>query len=223
MKSTPLILLAAGRSSRMGIPKGLLKFKNIYWLEHQIQNYFSYGGKKVLIVLGDHCSEYQKVFSWLDLPEKWLSFQRGQVAYVQNKNPKDGQFSSLQIALNFLLSKKSSKFHPPPNFEKVLLLPVDVPLADEVSLKKMLTSFKDKSECKVCIPSYQKQKGHPVLLSRIFCQYLVQQQIASNPRLDHIIRGLKTNQVGVVDVNDKSVHLNINTTNDWREYIASTR
>jgi len=247
MKSIPLILLAAGRSSRMGTPKGLLKFKNVYWLEHQIQNYFSYGGEKVLIVLGDHCSEYQKVFSWLGSSEEWENFQSGQesgqefgqdsglestrylgqVAYVQNKNPQDGQFSSLQIALKFLLSQKFLQSKDSPKFEHILMLPVDVPLVDNDSLRKMISFFevksedKSESECKVSIPRYQNKKGHPVLLSRRFCQYLVQQSLASNLRLDHIIRQLKSSEVEVVDVGDESVILNINTENDWRQYIAS--
>ncbi len=54
LKKIPLVILAAGKSSRMGFPKGLLSYRGKKLLQHQIENFFQLGGETVVVVLGEH-------------------------------------------------------------------------------------------------------------------------------------------------------------------------
>jgi len=47
----PLILLAGGRSSRMGIPKGLLDYHGHPWLLEQLRRFKAVSGKLAVVVL----------------------------------------------------------------------------------------------------------------------------------------------------------------------------
>jgi molybdopterin-guanine dinucleotide biosynthesis protein A len=61
----PLILLAGGRSSRMGTPKGLLDYHGHPWLVEQVKRFKAASGKQVIIVLGFHQDPYFEKIPWL--------------------------------------------------------------------------------------------------------------------------------------------------------------
>ncbi|MBA4392008.1 MAG: hypothetical protein C0407_00480, partial [Desulfobacca sp.] len=61
----PLILLAGGKSSRMGTPKGLLDYQGNLWLFEQLSRFQAASGKRVVIVLGFHHDQYFEKIPWL--------------------------------------------------------------------------------------------------------------------------------------------------------------
>ncbi|MEW6184396.1 MAG: NTP transferase domain-containing protein, partial [Thermodesulfobacteriota bacterium] len=107
VKNFPLILLAAGRSSRMGTPKGLLDFQGRPWLVVQLQRFKAAGGRRAIIVLGFHYEHYREHLPWLeeagDCPVRQFGLE---ISVVLNTAPEEGQFSSLQCAISFLLDGK---------------------------------------------------------------------------------------------------------------------
>jgi molybdopterin-guanine dinucleotide biosynthesis protein A len=62
-----LILLAGGKSTRMGSPKGLLDYKGKQWILEQISRYKYVLNPKVYIGLGHDYENYFSAISWFPL------------------------------------------------------------------------------------------------------------------------------------------------------------
>ena len=63
--SRVLIILAGGRSSRMGSPKGLLDYHGTPWILEQISRFNCVQNAKVYIGLGYDYEKYVDVIPWL--------------------------------------------------------------------------------------------------------------------------------------------------------------
>jgi CTP:molybdopterin cytidylyltransferase MocA len=201
-KAFPLILLAGGRSSRMGSPKGLVEYQGRPWLLEQLSRFAAASGKKVVIVLGYHREQYFERIPWLRAARDEASVQFGlSVSVVVNKTPELGQFSSLQCTIPFLLEE---------DWSGAFILPVDVPGPHREVYRRLGAPFNN--ELEVVIPQYQSKGGHPVLLSRRFLGRLASMSAANNEaRLDKQIRVISPERVARVKVSDPQVCLNINT------------
>ena len=205
----PLILLAGGRSSRMGTPKGLVDYQGQPWLLEQLSRFEAASGKEAVIVLGYHQEQYFERILWLRGAREGASVQSGlAVSVVVNKTPEFGQFSSLQCAIPSLLEKNGSG---------AFVLPVDVPGPHEEVYGRLCAAFNDRLD--VIIPQYRSEGGHPVLLSRRFLGQLLSLPVANiEARLDIQIRALSPDRVARVRVSDPQVCLNINTLEEFRAF-----
>lgn len=204
MSLAPLILLAAGRSLRMGEPKGLLDFYGEPWIVFQVRRYFEMGGNRVIIVLGFHS---KKVADALGSDRR--------VELVWNSDPERGKFSSVLTGFkHFLKSQDNAGF----------LSPIDVPLPECSTLNKMMDHFLE--ETWVVLPEYNKKGGHPLLLRRDFLEHLLSKAetdpgIYTSGRLDHEIHVLPMSRVTRVAVSDPGILKNLNTPLDWERFINS--
>jgi molybdenum cofactor cytidylyltransferase len=91
--STALILLAAGSSSRMGVPKQLLQFKGKPLLRHSADVAVSSGCKPIIVVLGFRQQELRAALAGLD------------VDIVVNERWADGMGRSIQTGLKAIDDK----------------------------------------------------------------------------------------------------------------------
>lgn len=200
------IVLAAGKSSRMGVPKGLLKYKHTFWLLEQINRISQTNIKQVLIVLGHHKEDYLKTIPWLSKAlHSSYSYGTIKLRVCINSNPEAGSFSSLQTGLQRVT-----------NTHRVVICPIDVPFFP--STLSLLLSHRNN----VIIPTFEHKKGHPVILSTKFWNLL----LAINPhskqaRLDTQIKLLPINQISQIEVNDALVIKNINCPNEWKDYLTT--
>ena len=205
----PLILLAGGKSSRMGTPKGLVDYQGQPWLLEQLSRFEAASGKEAVIVLGYHQEQYFERIPWLRAARDEASVQSGlSVSVVVNKTPEFGQFSSLQCAIPFLLEK---------DWSGAFVLPIDVPGPHREVYARLGAAFNDRLD--VIIPQYRSKGGHPVLLSRRFLGRLISLPVANiEARLDIQIRALSQDRVARVKVNDSQVCLNINSLEAFRAF-----
>jgi molybdenum cofactor cytidylyltransferase len=182
-----VIVLAAGRSSRMGEPKGLVQVQGRPWLELQLDAIERAGGRAVL-VLGADRERYRQALP--DLPER--------VRLAFNDDPDRGPFSSLQLGLA-LLGAGAPAF----------VLPVDVPAAGAAvwqALREALTTGVD-----AAVPVLEDRGGHPVLLAASTVAHLRDRPATS--RLDAELAALP--RVARIPVKDLLVRLNLNAPQDW--------
>jgi molybdenum cofactor cytidylyltransferase len=138
------LILAAGESSRMRRDKALLTYRGQTFLETILKNLGAAGIKRIIVVLGHHAEVIQaKVM--LDTAQ-----------IVINQDYARGQTSSLQAGIEALADE------PP---EAVLLCLVDHPAVSAEVMAKLVERF-ESTHTPVVIPTFQGERGHPVVISR---------------------------------------------------------
>jgi CTP:molybdopterin cytidylyltransferase MocA len=198
-----MLLLAGGKSSRMGTPKGLLSWEGQSLIQAHCQRFLEVGGSFVLVVLGFYAREYLDQLEWLN---KGASLARLKVSYCLNPNPNHGQFSSVIEGLIRIKAMTKNSSSP------VFVQPVDMPPPTEEVLVRLADSLGPSH--KVSLPVYDAKIGHPVLLSACFQEKLLGLALPKQHRLDHQIANLGDDDISYVAVNDKNVTLNFNEPTD---------
>ncbi|OFZ72507.1 MAG: hypothetical protein A3K03_05390 [Bdellovibrionales bacterium RIFOXYD1_FULL_44_7] len=206
-KELPLIVLAGGQSTRMGIPKGLFFYDGEFWLDRQIKSYWECGLRELVVVLGYRFEEYQQKLSWSRFDE-WFEYRGLQVVVTLNREPQYGPFSSLCCGLTF--------FHKNISTEGVFVSPVDVPCPDRKTFSLLKKTLAANTDVFVCRPKFEEKRGHPILLSRTFAETLLLSTVTDpSSRLDLKIQALDDKKCKDVDVDDKKILFNMNTPEDF--------
>ncbi|MBL6988302.1 MAG: NTP transferase domain-containing protein [Bacteriovoracaceae bacterium] len=217
IESSPLIILAGGQSSRMGTPKGLVEIKEKNLLEYQLETFFQYGGKKIVLVLGYHQTPYYKQMPWLtDAIDEWTQTpyqDNTHLKIVINDDYNLGQFSSLQAGISSILED---------NFDLsggAFVLPIDVPVPPQHIWQTLL--YFQNNNILVTYPQFKERGGHPVCLSNEFMKNLLQVPIESiEARLDIQIKKLPKKQKKGINFNNEALSFNINTPEDLSHAIS---
>ena len=211
MKGLSCLLLGGGKSSRMGLPKGLLDDDGTPWLESQLKNLAQCGLGQVVVVLGEDHSQYEAQLPYLKTAfGDWIEFQGMNLRVQHNLKTDLGAFASLQCGLSPL--NQSQPLRP------CFVLPIDVPCPTSQVWKSLKDSLNN-TQAQVVVPTFQNQGGHPVLLCPQFWK-----KLASVPpdspegRLDVQIRRLPPRLVMGLPVLEEVVVMNLNTPELWQEY-----
>ena len=137
------ILLAAGESSRMKVPKMILPFGKSTIIESVIANVAASDADKLVVVLG----------SWME--ETLQVIEKHNVNSCFNENYRQGMLSSVQCGLRFI----------PGEFRGVLICPGDQPMVDKGIINMVISAFKSSGKG-IVIPTHEKKRGHPVMIDR---------------------------------------------------------
>ncbi len=196
IKKIPVIILAAGDSQRMGEIKGLLDYKGKPFLAFQIEKLLEIGFWEIIVVLGSDYQTYQDRIPKLK-----------DTIITVNPYPEKGQFSSIQYGL-----LEVSKVYQ----SGVFILPVDVP-CPEKEVWEYLAKSLSSSNANVSIPAFQGKKGHPVIISEKFKEYLL--TCKTDSRLDFEINKQKDiDKARIISVKDINVTRNLNTPEEWEDF-----
>jgi molybdenum cofactor cytidylyltransferase len=132
-----LIILAAGKSERMGVHKALLPVTSQHTLiEFLIHSYQSIGFSNIYVV---HNPELN--------PARFPSLG---VHWVLNARPELGRMHSIRMGLGALDGSVGCFLHP-----------VDQPFIDSAIVNSMISELKPDS---YIVPVYQGHGGHPILI-----------------------------------------------------------
>ena len=187
------LILAAGRSGRMGFPKYLLQFDGEKtFLEHIVNQYRAFGCKEITVVLNNEEAE--------SFSKKGLSPRLKSVIFVRNPHPDRERFYSVQLGLRSL-----SDDNP------VFLHNVDNPFAPAEVLQKL---FENREEGDYVVPSFHGRGGHPVLVNPKVVRAIVDEKDIRHNLKDFLSGFSKV----AVSVDDENVLLNINTEEDYRKF-----
>ena len=170
-----VLILAAGKSSRAGMHKGLIPYQNKTWLEHQILCLKNIGLHNISMVVSAQTQiAYQAVL------EKY------QIQKILNSQTDAEKFDSVFVGLQNMSE------------DAVFLIPIDVPVAHDFVWQKLFQNFLT-SSCDVRVPEFQNRGGHPVLLKQNFIQKILQDQKKTYQRLDHWILNSNVERILVED------------------------
>lgn len=137
------IVLAAGRSRRMGRPKPLLELGAKTFLERILEAHRA-ARLPVVVVLGP---DAEAIRAQIDLSS---------VSCLVNPEPERGPLSSLQLALEGVAQSSALILHP-----------ADHPLVRPQTLEALARFHRRVTHC-IGIPTFQGMKGHPVLFPARF-------------------------------------------------------
>ena len=133
------VILAAGKSQRLGRPKALLKINNDILINFLVKRLKKHNITTIIVTREELISEIKNLTE--------------EVEVIPNNNPESGRTGSLQIGLNFILENFSKNF-------KALVVPVDRPGFSSSTLSKLISL--DDTFC----PEKDGKGGHPLLLSK---------------------------------------------------------
>lgn len=137
------VVLAAGRSARMGRPKPLLRVDGETFMERAVRRLAAGGCRAVSVVLRAD-----------DLPVQRLARAVG-AAVVLNPDPASEQIDSLRRAVESLA----------PDTGAIVVVPVDYPLIAASTVHALIASFHGR-RAPAIVPVFNRTLGHPVLLAR---------------------------------------------------------
>lgn len=146
MASIPVILLAAGSSTRMGQPKQLLPWGEQTLIEHQLLTILQ-TGEPVIVVLGAHADRILPVV------------KKYPVAVVVNADWESGMAGSISCGIDEMESLK-------PDADAVLITLVDQPLIPFSHFKEMLNAFEKGRQQIIASTSAEGWLGVPALFDK---------------------------------------------------------
>ncbi|HKO76383.1 MAG TPA: NTP transferase domain-containing protein [Flavobacterium sp.] len=201
------VLLAGGKSERMGVAKGLLEYQNTYWILEQINRISTSTVTEVYIGLGYRYEDYLNKISWFtEAQSHFVLYKNIKVRVVINQNPEQGSFSTLQTVLQQIPKNKS-----------VLINPIDIPILNPTELQNIIEAKKQ-----IVLPNFEGKNGHPIKLDSEFWKSLLfLNPTNENSRLDLEIKKIIPSKITTITVTDPCIIKNLNTPNDWIEFLNS--
>lgn len=189
-KNLGLIVTAAGMSSRMGMPKGLIEINGAPLLEIHLKNFrSSFPDAPIFLVLGHHQNEYHHLIGKMNDPHLFV---------VINHDYQWGHFSSIQAGVQALYQHQVSY---------TFLQPIDLPPLPPTLYQQLYACHLGKELIK---PRFEKRSGHPIL----FGQQIMENIIAADPqsgRLDLLLRQISLEKVLWYDCQVPQILVNLNS------------
>ncbi len=189
------IVLAAGESRRMGLPKPLLRFGATTFLEQIVSVLRRSDVDRIAVVLG---AQAKAIRAAVDLPD---------VDIVVNEAYARGQLSSLIAGLQSV----------PPQTEAILLCLVDNPFLTTPAVNCVIRAFRETGK-PIIVPVANNRRGHPALFARAVFPELLNAPADQGARA---VVTAKADRVQEVDVRDSSVLVRIDTPEDYRSHFGA--
>ncbi len=192
--NSAVLVLAAGRSQRMGSPKFALQFTNKQsFLERIITIYSSLRFGQILVVINsDDCKH--SILSH-------IKEHYGHIQIVVNEYPEKGRLYSVQLGLCQLTKPFC------------FVQNVDNPFISENVLNKLLV---ESNPFRIVMPCFQDKNGHPIVIPERYHQGIVN-ELATETTLKKCLSGFQKQQI---EVDDESILLNLNTPMDYQHYFG---
>jgi molybdenum cofactor cytidylyltransferase len=195
----PAIVLAAGRSSRMGRAKATLPAGDGHtFLTRIVRTLLDAGVDDVIVVVGHDADLIAGSFSESGLPAR----------FVVNYEYDRGQLSSLVAGLNAL---------DRPGVAAVLLTLVDVPLVSESTVRAVIDSYR-RTRAPIVRPTSGDRHGHPLLIDRSLFDALRAADPSAGAK--PIVRA-HASAAGDIAIADEGAFLDVDTEEEYRKTIAS--
>jgi CTP:molybdopterin cytidylyltransferase MocA len=193
------IVLAAGRSQRMGKPKPLLEIEGQTFLERAITTLRSGGCASVVAVLPSSEST----------PTMWRIAESAGARVVENPNPESEPIDSLRIGLDAA----------PADARAAAVLPVDHPVVRESTVTALLGAFESRASL-IVRPVFEDRPGHPIVLERSIWDELAEPDLPEGTRT--VVRR-HADEIDHVAVDDPGVKTNIDTPDDYTRELQRPR
>ena len=194
----PVIVLAAGRSSRMGRAKATLPAGDGHtFLTRIVQTFLDAGVDDVIVVVGHDAELIASSFSESGLPAR----------FVVNREYDRGQLSSLLAGLGVV---------DRPGVSAVLVTLVDVPLVSSATVRAVLERYRA-TRAPIVRPTSGDRHGHPLLIDRSLFDALRAAEPSTGAK--PIVRA-HASADGDIAIDDEGAFTDIDTDEEYRRTIS---
>jgi molybdenum cofactor cytidylyltransferase len=195
----PAIVLAAGRSSRMGRPKATLPAGDgETFLTRIVRTFLESGVDDVIVVVGHDADAIAASFSESGLPAR----------FVVNREYDQGQLSSLLAGLNAI---------DRPGVSAMLVTLVDVPFVSAATVRAVVDSYR-RTRAPIVRPTSRGRHGHPLLIERSLFDALRTADMSAGAK--PIVRA-HASTIGDIAIDDEGAFTDIDTEEEYRNTIAA--
>jgi CTP:molybdopterin cytidylyltransferase MocA len=193
-ENTSAIILAAGKSERMGIPKFMLRHADGQtFLQKLVSEFLFFGCRQVVAVLNAN--------GCLNLFHQTINLPV-EMRLVENSHPEWGRLYSLKLAVDRATPA-----------EHLFISNIDNPFMN-VELLESLYQYAEQAD--YIMPEYQGRGGHPILISRKVAEDIRALTSYSGHLKEFLMRYSNVR----VEVNNHLVLANINTMDDYQKYFG---
>ena len=188
----PAVVLAAGKSTRMGRTKAMLPLGGETFVSRIVRTFRSVGVEDVVVVVGHDAELVSTALSGMDLAPR----------VILNTEYESGQLSSILTGLRAV---------DRPGVVAMLMTLVDVPLVSAETVRAVLMRYRSTS-APVVRPVNGDRHGHPVLIDRrLFGQFRGADPASG---VKPIVRA-HASAVGDVEVFDEGAFTDIDTPEEY--------
>jgi molybdenum cofactor cytidylyltransferase len=194
----PAIVLAAGRSTRMGRAKATLPAGGGHtFLTRIVQTLLDAAVDDVIVVVGPDAEPIALSFAASGLPAR----------FVVNREYDNGQLSSLLAGLGVV---------DRPGVSAVLVTLVDVPFVSAATVRAVLDAYR-RTRAPIVRPTSGGRHGHPLLIDRALFDALRAADPSSGAK--PIVRA-HASPSGDIAVDDEGAFTDVDTEEDYRRTIG---
>jgi molybdenum cofactor cytidylyltransferase len=197
----PAVVLAAGKSSRMGRPKALLPIgpSGETFLTRILRVLREGGIDRTVVVIGGDAAAIRA-----SLPRDDAS-----LTTVENPHYEEGQLSSLLVGLHAV----EQRFD---DVEAVMVTLVDLPLISSATTRAVVEAFRANPDAPLVRPRRAQRYGHPVIFNRSIFGELRRADPSKGAK--PVVHAHAAEEVSV-DVADDGAFIDIDTPEDYDRYI----
>lgn len=204
MKKVAVLLLAAGKSSRMGFPKQLLAWGGKPLLQYQIDRICRLSVHEVIVVLGHEA----------EIIQRKIMSDCSKVTFLVCESYREGLSESLKFGLSYIESK----------YDGVLIMLADLPLVRLQTMQaivEMGTSLLLKGEKHPYSvqPIHNKEVGHPVYIGNV--SGLEWDQLSGDIGAKPLLKQLKRKHL--IETDDSGILFDIDTPESYENALECNR
>lgn len=188
------VLLAAGRSQRMGQPKLLLPWHGIPLVQHMAQIALQSQLDELVVVVGYRAEHVRAALKGL------------MVHIVHNVDFLEGQSTSLRAGMDAIDDAAQA----------VVILLADQPLLQSATIDRLITTYSSQST-PIVAPRYNGRRGNPVLFSN---DLFTELRGITGDQGARSLLDAHEQQVSWIDVDDEGVALDIDTPDMYQRLIG---
>jgi molybdenum cofactor cytidylyltransferase len=200
----PVIVLAAGKSTRMGRPKANLTLApndaagegGETFLTRIVRTFLDAGIDDVVVVVGHEAEAVASTFARSGLPAR----------FVENADHESGQLSSLLAGLRVV---------DRPGVVATLVTLVDVPLLSAGTIRAVVDRYRQ-THAPVVRPSRGAEHGHPLLIDRSLFDALRHADPLTGAK--PVVRAHATRE-GDIEIHDVGAFADIDTPADYEDLV----
>ena len=196
MKNIAVLVLAAGKSSRMKSIKQLLKINNKTLLEITLETAKKVNSKNIFCVLGANADKIKIETNIKD------------IHFIFNRNFESGLSSSIVTGIYHL-----KKLHA--NFDGVLILLADQPDVNTVYLNKVISVFNENTT-KIITSNYNDNAGVPAIFPQKYFDELLLLKGDKGAK-----EFLQAHSLEIVKLNTEHAFKDLDTQEEYQSYLKS--